>query len=370
MKKKICPICDAELKSGNFCPVCRKIVWQPRYESRNYNLNERRGDASPYPVKERPAGGERQYDDIAPGENPPQKTSEPVHRRPEIQGADPKGRQWEANQLPPSYGRRGPVYHPAEGRRRGGLPPSVIIATALTAVVIIGWIFAEPRVPYGTGDAGLLLELPDGGEGLDGGDSGGYQEYEVSEEEARAAEADCDWYLHSELTAGDAGEAIDSFLAELNGIEVRIEHYSDNRKYIYDDGHEENSFASGNRYYVIEANQGAGGEIDLNYDTSTGRVHYFYISGRDIDFVTSWATRLGEIMDDADSVKSITLEEMEEALRRLPAMDPEDYDDELWLYGDDWYLYGYPYDGMYSVWLEADVRVEEYAQAPAVGGRQ
>lgn len=330
MKKKMCPVCDAELKHGNFCPVCRKIVWQPRYERRNYNLNESRGDASPYSVKESPAGGERQYDDISPVEDTLQKTP-------------------------------GPVYHPAGGRRGSGFPPSVIIATALAAVVIIGVIFAEPKVPYGTG-GGLIRELPDGGDNWDDGYGSTYKEYEVSEEEARAAESDCDWYSHSQLTVTGAEEAIDDFIFEFDSIEVNIERYSDNRKYVYDDGRVETSFASGNKYHVKKTNRGAGGEIELNYDTSTGRVHYFYIFGSDIDFVTLWAMRLGGIMDDSDAVKSMTAEEMEEALRTLPGMDPEDYDDELWLYGDDWYLYGYPYDGMYAVWLEADERMEEFAQ--------
>lgn len=357
MKKKICPVCDTELKWGNFCPVCRKIVWQPRYERRNYNLNESRGDASPYSVKESPAGGERQYDDISSEEDALQKTPGPVYRRAETQRREP-----EVNHLPPPSGRPGPVYHPAGGRRRSGFPPSVIIATALAAVVIIGVIFAEPRVPYGTGGDGFILELPDGGDNRDDGYGSTYQEYEVSEEEARAAESDCDWYSHSRLTVTGAEESIDDFIFEFDSIEVNIERYSDNRKYVYDDGREETSFASGNKYHVKKANRGAGGEIELNYDTSTGRVHYFYISGSDIDFVTSWAMRLGEIMDDSDAVKSMTAEEMEEALRTLPGMDPEDYDDELWLYGDDWYLYGYPYDGMYAVWLEADERMEEYAQ--------
>lgn len=339
MKKKICPVCDTELKPGNFCPVCKKIVWQPRYERRNYNLNESRGDASPYSLKESPAGGERQYDDIAPREEVPQKTPEPVYRRAETQR-----------------------YHPAGGRQRGGFPPSVIIATALTAVVIIGVIFAEPRVPYGTGGDGFILELPDGGDNWDDGYGSTYQEYEMSEEEARAAESDCDWYSHSGLTVTGAEEAIDDFISEFGSIEVKIERYSDNRKYVYDDGRVETSFVSGNKYHVKEASPGAAGEIELNYDTSTGRVHYFYISGSDIDFVTSWAMRLGEIMDDSDLMRSMAAKEMEEALRTLPGMDPEDYDDELWLYGDDWYLYGYPYDGMYSVWLEADERMEESAQ--------
>lgn len=344
MKMKICPICDTELKPGNFCPVCRKIVWQPRYEKRNYNLNQSRGDASPYSANESPAGGERQYDDISQEESTPQKTPEPVYRE------------------APS-GRTGPVYRPAGGRRRSGLPPSVIIATVLAAVVIIGWIFAEPRVPYGTVGDGFIMELPDDGENWDDGYGGTYQEFEVSEEEARAAESDCDWYSHSGLTVTAAEEAIDDFIFGFDSIEVNVERYSDNRKYVYDDGHEETSFVSGNYYHVKKADRGAGGEIELNYDTSTGRVHYLYISGSDIDFVTSWAMRLGEVMDDSDSLKSMTAEEMEEALRRLPDMDPEDYDDELWLYGDDWYLYGYPYDGMYFVWLEADERAEEFAQA-------
>ena len=42
MKKKICPVCDSELLSGNYCRICKKIVWEPRYENRNFNLNESR----------------------------------------------------------------------------------------------------------------------------------------------------------------------------------------------------------------------------------------------------------------------------------------------------------------------------------------
>ena len=34
MKKKICPVCDSELLSGNYCRICKKIVWEPRYENR------------------------------------------------------------------------------------------------------------------------------------------------------------------------------------------------------------------------------------------------------------------------------------------------------------------------------------------------
>ena len=42
---------------------------------------------------------------------------------------------------------------------------------------------------------------------------------------------------------------------------------------------------------------------------------------------------------------------------------PEDYNDELWVWGDDWNVYGYLYDDNYFVWVEANLRDENYAKS-------
>ncbi len=42
MKKRICPICDGEIKIGHFCPQCHEWVRNPVVMEVNYYLNERR----------------------------------------------------------------------------------------------------------------------------------------------------------------------------------------------------------------------------------------------------------------------------------------------------------------------------------------
>ena len=72
---------------------------------------------------------------------------------------------------------------------------------------------------------------------------------------------------------------------------------------------------------------------------------------------------MAEVTDDSDSVKSVILEELEAQVRLLPYSDPEDYNDELWVWGDDWNVYGYLYDDNYFVWVEANLRDENYAKS-------
>lgn len=50
-------------------------------------------------------------------------------------------------------------------------------------------------------------------------------------------------------------------------------------------------------------------------------------------------------------------------IRRLPYSDPEDYNDELWVWGDDWNVYGCLYDDNYFIWAEANIRDENYAKS-------
>ena len=72
---------------------------------------------------------------------------------------------------------------------------------------------------------------------------------------------------------------------------------------------------------------------------------------------------MAEVTDDSDSVKSVILGELEAQVRLLPYSDPEDYNDELWVGGDDWNVYGYLYDDNYFVWVEANLRDENYAKS-------
>lgn len=41
MKKRICPVCDSEMKWGHFCFGCRQWIREPKIVEVNYYLNER-----------------------------------------------------------------------------------------------------------------------------------------------------------------------------------------------------------------------------------------------------------------------------------------------------------------------------------------
>ena len=141
------------------------------------------------------------------------------------------------------------------------------------------------------------------------------------------------------------------------------ENFTDNWKYIYDDGSEETCYASGTSYFIGSAGTDSACITEFNYDTATGQVHYFYVTDSDIEFVCDAVLKMAEVMDDSDSVKSVILEELEAQVRLLPYSDPEDYNDELWVWGDDWNVYGYLYDDNYFVWVEANLRDENYAKS-------
>ncbi len=41
MLKRLCPVCDGEMKTGHFCPVCRQWIREPKMVNVTYYLNER-----------------------------------------------------------------------------------------------------------------------------------------------------------------------------------------------------------------------------------------------------------------------------------------------------------------------------------------
>lgn len=41
MKKRLCPVCDSEMKWGHFCFGCRQWIREPKIVEVNYYLNER-----------------------------------------------------------------------------------------------------------------------------------------------------------------------------------------------------------------------------------------------------------------------------------------------------------------------------------------
>lgn len=313
MNKKICPVCDTEIKSGKYCRVCRRIVWHPRYEVRGFSLNEENCSKAVIP----------EY-------------------KPELSA--------------PFYGeqekRRERVYQPAGGRECKGIPLSIFIFTVIAACVMTTWILVG--VSSNTSVHNEWLEE----EAWEDEYISEYQEYAISEEEAKAAGVNCDWYSHSELTKQEAKKVVDDFLSGCEGIEIEEGLYSDNYKYVYESGMEETSFSSGFNYYLnIHASEPE--IIGVDYDTATGQVHYFYISSSNIGLVTDFTLKMAEVMDDSDSVKNPMSDELGQGLSHLPYADQEDYNDELWVYGDNWYVYGYLYDGSYSVWIEADERTED-----------
>ena len=101
MKKKICPVCDSELLSGNYCRICKKIVWEPRYENRNFNLNESR--------RSKPAFYDA--DEARTPKEPP-----PVVKK----------------------SRPGPLYLPSS--KKNPLPVSVVMTTIAAAFCLFVWI--------------------------------------------------------------------------------------------------------------------------------------------------------------------------------------------------------------------------------------
>lgn len=327
MKKKICPVCDTELVSGNYCRICRKIVWQPRYEYRNFNLNESR------------SGNHAYYD--GDGAGTPQAP-------------------------PPVIGksRPGPVYRPSSKKKT--LPASVVVTTIAAAFCLFVWISVKMNMA-GQGFSGNLLfreEWLQEGELWEDGDRK-YLEIEISVEDAKAAGTACDWYQHSNLTAETAKKEMEAFLSGYQ-VPVASEDYTDNRKYIYDDGSEETIYVSGTSYFIGSADTDSICMTEFNYDTATGQVHYFYVTDSDIEFVCAAVLKMAEVMDQSDSVKSVVPEELEAQIRRLPDSDPEDYNDDLWVRGDDWNVYGYLYSDKYCVWVEANIRDESYAKSDRV----
>ncbi len=334
MKKKICPICDTDLNGGNYCRLCKRIVFHPKVVEQNYYLNEKRSGA---------ASGSRPDAGPAPAPAP----------------AKPAG-------LPDYDGKKKtqPVYHPASkssgasGRKKTPMLAKVVLAvflfgiaanflTVLMGVVARNVLVDRTYFEYSQNEP--LLEEEDG--------DFGYEAYDLDPEKLREEGSSCSFYSHVDMDEGTAAMLAETFLTGHGVNEFSIEREDYNKRYVYDDGTESTIYDTCVTYLSPENPEGEAEEffsISVGSDTGSGQLHYFQLEASDIGFAAEAAAVFSEAVDQLDGSVSAEPSEIRTGILDLQNANPENYEDDFSLYGDNWSVYGYKEaDDFYSVYVES-----------------
>lgn len=332
MKKKICPICDSDLNGGNYCRLCKRIVFHPKVVEQNYYLNENRSgaasgirpDAGPAPAPGKPAGLP-DYDT--------KKKTQPVYQ--------------------PASKRSG-----ASGRKKTPMLAKVVLAmflfgiaanflTVLMGVVARNVLVGRTYFEYSQNEP--LLEEEDG--------DFGYEAYDLDPEQLRKEGRSCSFYSHVDMDEGTAAMLAETFLTGHGINEFSIEREDYNKRYVYDDGTESTIYDTCVTYLSPENPEGEAEEffsISVGSDTGSGQLHYFQLEASDIGFAAEAAAVFSEAVDQLDGSVSAEPSEIRTGILDLQNANPENYEDDFSLYGDNWSVYGYKgADDSYSVYVES-----------------
>ena len=365
MKKKICPICDTELKNGTYCRVCRKRVLHPKVEERNYYLNERhsgsgvpvngsfdrefRGsDSSPDRISPASAGGGART-------NPQKRQDTPYYEKKE--------------KIQPIYRSSSERSAGTAGRINTPSAAKVVIAvflviiavnfmTVFMTVVKREMMTEKVELEYGADD--FIWEETEEEE------NPGFEVVDLEPSMLKAAGESCSFYSHADMDGETAKALVESFLTGRGIGEFRIEEEAFNKKYVYEEEDDRTIFDTCVTYFPGGETGGGSGMgapiyFSVGYDTGSGQLHYFQFETADIDFASEAAAVFSTILDQLDESQSIEPEAIRTGVFELQYADPEDYETDLWLQGDDWLLYGYKEsDDSYYISVESSETGDDY----------
>lgn len=305
MQKKICPVCDTPLVNGRYCKNCRKFVKNPILWEQDFSLNEpRTGRVAP----------------VSPQADVP---------KPVYQPQPPKTFSNSVSK---------PIYKP----KRKGMALGVKIPLIISGVIVMLVLFALP-VFLAVQESGISAEdfpyIPSPDSDYDDDDyDEAYEEYELTDEEVRAAGEACNVYDHGPIGRREMTRFIKRLLNDNSYGNVETNSDSYNMRWEYEEGDVETDYTT---YVTFDltghADEDEESYMSASFDTAVDELHYVYIYSGNEKFIMDAAKKLAVFMDKADSAQSLDAVELEEKLDVIRT-DPEG---DVWVAGDNWSLFVY-----------------------------
>lgn len=309
MKKRICPVCDQEMRSSMYCKTCRRFVRDPYIREINYYLNEvhpqdetdcsyhnvptTQSQVSPQPH----AGWQRQ--NIPQGTKPSYHTTQTTRLRRTTTAAGQTGKKKESNKW-------------------------ILLLAAFFVVVFVG---ASQFFRFAANQFKQLEALPDYevdlgpyGEEWFVGEPSEEESYEeelledeftgdvtiyLTDDEARALSERCTCNFHFSITMDEVESEVVNTVKSYGYPMENKESDSENVQYINGSGTEESSYATRVYYEVVEEQSepeedeytGDYAGLYFNYDTATDELHSMEISLFDMEQVIKIAGDMLDLME-------------------------------------------------------------------------
>lgn len=336
MPKKICPICNTELKKGRYCRVCKKVIWKPLIQEQNYYLNE-------------------------------QKETE-IQQREDVQGRDGVQNQHKRH-FPFAAGlllftlclcvigvnhfirMSRTVVHTIQELEQNGSGQGLNEQDLNEPGADKQRVSDDEDAGYedaGYGDAGYGDE--------DYGDSssaerGTYESRELTASEVKHAGVHCNYYGHSSVQGEQMNAVMLKLLRESGYEGIEAELYEYNERVSYQNGSEDTIYNTSFYYDItaFERNRSNGSgrsgkdfveSVEVGYDTATGETHYVILYSQDIDFLVEAAKQAAVCFDSPDPKEQPDGALIEEGIR---GMDREsDGGEDFWITKKNWELYAEP----------------------------
>lgn len=336
MQKKICPICNSELKNGRYCRVCRKVIWKPLVQEQNYHLNEQKQPETQQreEIQEREGlqNRHRRHFPFAAGlllftlflcvlgvNHFIRMSRTVVHT---IQELEQNGSGQDLNDQD--------LNEPGADKQR-----------------------VSDNEDAGYGEAGY----EDAGCGDEGyGDSfsaerGTYESRELTASEVKNAGLHCNYYGHSSVGGEQMNLAVLELLRESGFGEIESEPYEYNERVSYQNGSEDTIYNTSFYYDItaFEKNRLNGSKpssqdfiesVEVGYDTATGETHYVTVYSQDIDFLVNAAIQVTACFDSLDPKEQPDDALIDEGLRGMDGESDEGSD--FWITKKNWELYAEP----------------------------
>lgn len=248
MKRRICPICDREMKGKHYCRNCHSWVKEPYEREIGYFLNER------HPMHETACSYHSQL------EQPQKEEAKPSRVR---QKQQKKQQQKEKRQYPGGSG-----------------------LAAVLAVAVIGYVlftFSSEQTIHFL-DSGVISKEPETVTVQE-------EEYvELDEAEVQSAGVPCNFFLHFNVNGLEMTDSVQELLAEREYEISDIWQSSYNGKF-----GEITSYSTSSQFDI----EGAfGGYVTISYDTGDQRLHEVRVMMDDGEAAVSLAGDLVRILED------------------------------------------------------------------------
>lgn len=260
MKTKVCPCCDQPI-SGIYCRGCRKIVLNPVVQDVHYYLNER------HP--------ENETDCSFHGKTTPEtKTSDRVMTpfEAEAKKAEIKERMQTRGQEPKSSAKISNASNTRKTVLNGNTLPSKktaesrasIVGITIFMVVFMNVLLVLLRSFHHSGyDFTLGQRTAETAASA----YAEWEEWELSDEEVKAAGIACTGYGHFDITYEDARQAF------LDCVDDAGYMWSEGEPYSYNQKMNEMSWFQTVYDYAIETEDAYIGTVEIETDTATGQIH-------------------------------------------------------------------------------------------------